>query len=175
VALVAFLRGVNVGGHRRFRPSLLARELASYDVVNVGATGILVVRNPGSLSAFRAELLRRLPFETELVLCEGRELMELRAADPFGALPLQADVVQFVSVLIGPASQKLRPMPIDIPPSGEWFVRVLGRHKRFIFGIYRRHMKTIGYLGRIDGALGARITTRSWNTILSVVRVLERV
>ena len=39
MALVAFLRGVNVGGHRRFRPSLLAKELAGYDVVNVGATG----------------------------------------------------------------------------------------------------------------------------------------
>jgi len=36
MVLIVFLRGVNVGGHRRFRPSMLARELSDYDVVNVG-------------------------------------------------------------------------------------------------------------------------------------------
>jgi hypothetical protein len=33
MALVAFLRGVNVGGHRAFRPTVLAQELADLDVV----------------------------------------------------------------------------------------------------------------------------------------------
>ena len=48
MALVAPLRGVNVGGHRTFRPSILARELGDYDVVNVGAAGTFVVRKTGS-------------------------------------------------------------------------------------------------------------------------------
>ena len=39
VALVALLRGVNVGGHRTFRPSILTRDLGDYDVVNVKANG----------------------------------------------------------------------------------------------------------------------------------------
>jgi len=173
MALVAFLRGVNVGGHRRFRPSLLVKELGAYDVVNVGATGLLVVRNPRSPSAFRAELLQRLPFETDVVLCEGRELIELRAQNPFDAQPLPPDLVPFVSVLIGPPGRRLPPMPIAIPSNGEWFVRISGRRKRFLFGLYRRHIKTIGYLGRIDAVLGARVTTRNWNTILTTIRVLE--
>jgi uncharacterized protein (DUF1697 family) len=170
---VAFLRGVNVGGHRRFRPSLLAKQLAGYDVVNVGATGLLVARNLRSRSAFRTELLRKLPFEAELALCDGRELLELRAEDPFGSHAPQADVVRFVSILIGPASLRLRPMPCDIPSASEWHVRIIGRHKRFVYGVYRRHIKTIGYLGRIDHELGARVTTRNWNTILAVTRILE--
>jgi hypothetical protein len=33
MALVAFLRGVNVGSHRTFRPTVLAQELADLDVV----------------------------------------------------------------------------------------------------------------------------------------------
>ena len=37
MALVVFLRGVNVGGHRTFRPSLLAKELSDLDLVNIGA------------------------------------------------------------------------------------------------------------------------------------------
>jgi hypothetical protein len=47
MALVVFLRGVNVGGHRTFRPSLLARELGPYDAVNVGSAGTFVVFRPG--------------------------------------------------------------------------------------------------------------------------------
>jgi hypothetical protein len=43
VALVAFLRGVNVGGHRAFRPSVLAKQLARYEMVNIGATGTFVI------------------------------------------------------------------------------------------------------------------------------------
>jgi hypothetical protein len=34
-------------------------------------------------------------------------------------------------------------------------------------------MKTIGYLGQIDKLFGATATTRSWNTILSVLRILK--
>ena len=47
MSLVVFLRGVNVGGHRTFRPSILARELSAYGVLNVGAAGTFVVRKPG--------------------------------------------------------------------------------------------------------------------------------
>jgi hypothetical protein len=46
MALVVFIRGVNVGGHRTFRPSVLARGLSDYGVVNVGAAGTFVVRKP---------------------------------------------------------------------------------------------------------------------------------
>src|SRR5437879_13569813 len=47
MALIVFFRGINVGGHRAFRPSLLAKELGIYDAVNVGAAGTLVIRKPG--------------------------------------------------------------------------------------------------------------------------------
>jgi uncharacterized protein (DUF1697 family) len=34
-------------------------------------------------------------------------------------------------------------------------------------------MKTIGYLGQIDKLLGVRATTRNWNTVNAIVRVLK--
>ena len=37
----------------------------------------------------------------------------------------------------------------------------------------RCHMKTIGYLGQIDKLFGVPVTTRNWNTIAAVVRVLK--
>src|SRR5579862_5748350 len=97
MALVVFLRGVNVGGHRTFRPSILAREMSDYDVVNVGAAGTFVVRKPGSRAKFRTALLRKLPFESEVVLCDGRDLLRLETENPFGAKPSPSDAVRFVS------------------------------------------------------------------------------
>jgi uncharacterized membrane protein len=39
--------------------------------------------------------------------------------------------------------------------------------------MYRRHMKTIGYLGQIDKLFGVRATTRNWNTIITIVQILK--
>jgi uncharacterized protein (DUF1697 family) len=172
MALIVFLRGVNVGGHRTFRPSILARELSDYDVVNVGAAGTFIVRKPGSRGEFRAELLRKLPFEGEVVLCEGRNLIRLETENPFGTEPSHPDIVQFVSIL-SRAGRLRATLPVTFPPDGEWLVRVIASNKQFVFGVYRRHMKTISYLGQIDKLFGMPATTRNWKTILAVLRLLK--
>ncbi len=171
MALVVFLRGVNVGGHRTFRPSVLARELSSYDVVNVGAAGTFVVRKPGSQAKFRADLLRRLPFESEVMLCDAEDILRLETENPFPTGKPRPDVVRFVSVLSKSGAPPR--LPLALPSDGEWLVRLIGSKERFIFGMYRRHMKTIGYLGQMDRLFGGKATTRNWNTITAVMRVLK--
>jgi uncharacterized protein (DUF1697 family) len=172
MALVVFLRGVNVGGHRTFRPSILARELSDYDVVNVGAAGTFVVWKPRSVAKFRAELLRKLPFDAEVVVCDGRDLIRLMIDNPFGTEPSHPDVVRFVSILVK-AGRVRPPMPIMFPPHGKWLVRLTVSKDRFVCGEYRRHMKTISYLGQIDKLFGEKVTTRNWNTIMAIVRILK--
>ncbi len=172
MALVVFLRGVNVGGHRTFRPSLLAQELRDYDVVNIGAAGTFVVRKPGSPAKFRAALLRKLPFVSEIVLCNGRELLRLESEDPFATWPSSPNVVRFVSIL-SKAGGVRAALPVTFPPAGKWLVRVLAADGQFVFGMYRRHMKTIGYLGQVDKLFGVPATTRNWNTILAIAKILK--
>lgn len=172
MALVVFLRGVNVGGYRRFQPSLLAKELSDYDVVNIGAAGTFVVRKPGSRAKFRAQLLRHLPFETEVLICDGRDVMRAYEQNPFENGAPAEGTVRFVSILAKAA--RLKPaLPIHFPAEGEWLVRVIDVRRQFVFGEYRRHMRTIGYLGKIDNVFGVPITTRNWNTITAIVRVLK--
>ena len=174
MALVVFLRGVNVGGHRTFRPSILARELSAYDVVNVGAAGTFVVRKPVSRAKFRAALLRKLPFDAHIVLCEGRDLLRLETENPFGSQPSPPDVVRFVSIL-SKAGGVRASLPVTFPSTGEWLVRVIASEGQFVFGLYRRHMKTIGYLGQVDKLYGVPATTRNWNTIIAITRILKSV
>jgi uncharacterized protein (DUF1697 family) len=172
MALVVFLRGVNVGGHRTLRPSILARELGEYDVVNVGAAGTFVVWKPGSRARFCAALRRNLPFEAEVVLCDGRDLIRLETANPFAAKDSTPDVVRFVSIL-SKAGGVRSALPVAFPPDGDWLVRVIASSGQFVFGTYRRHMQTIKYLGKIEKLFGVPATTRNWNTITAIVRILK--
>ena len=173
MALVVFLRGVNVGGHKTFKPSVLAKELGAFDVVNVGAAGTFVVRAPGARATFEAALRRELPFETSIAICDGREVMGLEADNPFADRPASPELVRFMSVL--PGATRARPkLPMTLPDERDWLVRVIAARKCFVFGEYRRHMKTIGCLGMLDDIFGAPATTRSWTTILSIARMLSR-
>ncbi len=172
VALVAFLRGINVGGHKTFRPSVLAKQLARYDVVNIGATGTFVIRRPLTKTKLRAELTRRLPFDAHIMICEGRELLALEADNPFRKVPKGPDVTRFVSIL--PRCPRIVPaLPIRLPEKGTWLLKILAVENRFAFGVYRRHMQVIRYLGMLDRLLGVPVTTRNWNTIESVITALH--
>lgn len=169
--LVVFLKGVNVGGHRTFRPSLLAQEL-QLNVVNVGAAGTFVVRAPVRQSQLRTEIIHRLPFQAEVMICHGRDILRLTSRDPFAGQPGGPQVVRFVSVL-----PKRRPpsitLPANLPSTGRWGLKILALEGRFVLGLYRREMKAIGYLGQLERIFAQPVTTRSWTTMLAVAQILR--
>ncbi|HLE32277.1 MAG TPA: DUF1697 domain-containing protein [Bacteroidota bacterium] len=171
MALVVLLRGVNVGGHKTFRPTVLTKQLKHLDVVNIGAAGTFVIRRPVTRTRLRKELARRLPFDTEIIICQGREILGLMARNPFAHQPVRPDIVRFVSIL----SQRPRSepsMPMCFPLNGRWLLKILGRKDRFVFGLYRRHMKVIAYLGTVDRLFGVTVTTRNWNTITAIAKAV---
>jgi uncharacterized protein (DUF1697 family) len=171
MALVVLLRGVNVGGHRTFRPAVLAAELQHLDAVNIGAAGTFVIRQPVSRTVLRAELVRRLPFETEIMICEGREIVRLVSGPHFAGQPVRPDITRFVSVMA--RRPKVAPaLPLQIPETGPWQVQVIAREDRLIVGQYRRQMKAIGHLGTLDRLFGVPLTTRNWNTMTTIARVV---
>ena len=92
MALVVLLRGVNVGGHRTFRPATLAEQLKHLDAANIGAAGTFVIRRPVTRAELRAELARRLPFDTEIMICPGREIVGLMSQNHFADHPLRPEL-----------------------------------------------------------------------------------
>jgi uncharacterized protein (DUF1697 family) len=172
MALVVFLRGVNVGGHRTFRPTVLVSQLKHLEVVNVGAAGTFVVRRPVPRAKLRAELARRLPFETEIMICDGREIVTLVSREYFADYPARADVIRFVSIL-SRRPRVMPPLPLTLPDRGMWMVTVLGCEGRLAVGVYRRHMRVLGHLGALDRVFGAPVTIRGWNTITAITKILD--
>jgi uncharacterized protein (DUF1697 family) len=173
MAAVVFLRGVNVGGHKAFSPSALAKELADLDVVNVGAAGTFVVRKAVSQATLRTELLRRLPFTAELMICRSRDVTDLAAAEPFPPEPSGQDVTRYVSVL-AKRPRTLPPLPISKPADDTWQVRVIGVRGRFALSLHRRLARTVVYPNEvIEKNLGVSATTRNWNTIAAICAILN--
>jgi uncharacterized protein (DUF1697 family) len=163
---------VNVGGHRTFRPTRLAEELEHLGAINIGAAGTFVIRQRISHARLRAEVARRLPFETEIMICDGRKIVGLLSHDSFSSHQERPDIVRFVSVL-SRLPRSSPPLPLRLPSRGEWLLQVLAREGRFVVGRYRRRMKAIGYLGMLDRHFGVPLTTRSWNTITAIAKVLD--
>ncbi len=170
---MVFLRAVNVGGANRCRPALIAKELAKFGVVNIGAVGTFVVREDVSESTLRAAIAKKLPFKCEIMICPARDIIKLSSKDSFSRQPSGPNITRFVSVL-AKRPRALPPVPLSLPADDDWLLKIIAIQDRFVLGLYRRQMKTISYLGKIEKHLGVPVTTRNWNTIEKVAKILQQ-
>jgi len=173
MASVVFLRAVNVGKANRCQPALIAKELSRFGVVNIGAVGTFVVRKDVSESILRAALVRKLPFKCEIMICLARDVIKLASRDPFEGQPSGPNITRFVSVLHKRPNKAPR-LPLCLPSENEWLLKIIAIQNRFVVGLYRRQMKAITYLGKVEKLLDVPTTTRSWNTIEKVVKILSQ-
>ena len=169
---VVFLRAVNVGGTNRCQPALIAKELAKFGVVNIGAVGTFVVREDVSESALRAAIAKKLPFKCEIMICPARDIIKLASKDPFSRQPSGPEITRFVNVL-HKRLRTLPTLPLSLPSDDDWLLKIIAIQDRFVLGLYRRQMKAISYLGKIEKQLGVPVTTRNWNTIEKVAKILR--
>jgi uncharacterized protein (DUF1697 family) len=187
VPSVVFLRAVNVGGTNRCQPALIAKELARFDIVNIGAVGTFVVREDVSESTLRDAFARKLPFKCEIMICPARDIIKLASRDPFAGQPAGPNITRFLSVAAKPLrkgnrselhqTSKIKPqtfnLPISLPSDDDWLLKIIAIQDRFVLGLYRRQMKAISYLGKIEKRLGVPVTTRNWNTIEKIMKILR--
>ena len=171
MALVVFLRGVNVGRNKRFQPARLARELP-FDVVNVGAAGTFVVRKPVAQATLQSEVLARLPFEAEVMICRGSDLTAMAREEVFADDAIPPNAQRFVSVL-AKTPRTVPALPI-VRPSGEgWHVRVVAVSGPFVLSFWRHLGDRVLYPNEVvEKTFGAPTTTRNWNTIRKLCEVL---
>ena len=169
---VVFLRAVNVGGTNRCQPALIAKQLAKFGVVNIGAVGTFVVREDVSESALRAAFARKLPFKCEIMICTARDIIKLTSKDPFSRHPSGPEITRFVNVL-HKRLRTLPPLPLSLPSDDDWMLKIIAIQDRFVLGLYRREMKAISYLGKLEKLLGVPGTVRNWNTIQKIAQILN--
>ncbi len=168
---VVFFRAVNVGGHQKFQPAKLANELNRFGVVNIGAAGTFVVPENVNPTQLRDAILGRLPFKPELIICPAREVLALVRGHWFDDEPTGKDLGRFVTVLLKSPRAKPR-LPFEQPPGEKWEVRIVAVTRRFALSVRRLGQTYSNAV--VEKLLAIPATTRSWNTIETIVEILTK-
>jgi len=172
MALVIFFRAANVGGHQVFKPGLLAKKLAHLGIVNIGAAGTFVVREKATAAAVKAEILKELPFQPEMSIFQGREVLELAKSDPFKNPPKGNDITFYVTIL-QKAPRTPISLPLELPVDGPWEVRFFAINGQFVMSLQRPGRKKLYPNAVAERQFGVPATTRNWNTIVAIGKILE--
>ncbi|HYY35529.1 MAG TPA: hypothetical protein VE867_04060, partial [Candidatus Binatia bacterium] len=103
----------------------------------------------------------------------ARDVIKLASKDPFSEQPSGPNITRFVNVL---AKRLPSPpsLPLSLPSDDDWLLKVIAIENRFVLGLYHRQMKAISYLGKLEKLFGVPATTRNWNTIEKVVKILQQ-
>jgi len=168
---VVFLRAVNVGGANRCQPALIAKELAKFGIVNIGAVGTFVVREDVSESALREAIDKKLPFKCEIMICPAKEIADLAKENPLKG-ETGNDINAHVTILARRPS-KLPKLPIYAPSKDKWEVRISRVVETAVLSLRRRAEGGRLYPNQIvEKLFNIPATTRTWNTIEKVAKIL---
>jgi len=169
-SLVVFLRGVNVGGNKTFKPAELARALGA---ANVGAAGTFVLLAAVE-SAVRKSILGALAFEAEVIVCRGEDVIDLARRAEKSPPPYEKDLKTMITVLAAPPKSKPK-LPAEVPAGAEaWQVRVTAVDGPFVTSLWRRREGRFIYPNEVvEKLFGVPATTRGWSTIESIGRLVE--
>jgi uncharacterized protein (DUF1697 family) len=173
---VAFLRGINVGGHASIKMADLKavfEKMGFQDVRTVLASGnVIFAAQQTNEKMFGAEIesgLKKTFKRNISILLRSRDHLEqLRASEPFKKIENTPGIRLYVSFL----SQGAKKPSIKIPyatPRNE--VRILGATATEVFSVVdlENGMGTPQAMAILEKKFGSKLTTRNWNTVLKVL------
>jgi uncharacterized protein (DUF1697 family) len=173
MSCVVFLRGVNVGKHHRFQPSILAKELHGLEVVNVGAAGTFVVRTKIPAARLRAQILERLSFTPEIMIYPAHDIVQL-VPPALSAEESTAGNVRIFVTATAKAPAVPANLPLFAPEKALWEVKIVRISGSLVLSLSRPVRKQSLYPNDvIERNLGVAGTTRSWNTIEKILKILQ--
>jgi uncharacterized protein (DUF1697 family) len=170
-ATVAFLRGVNVGGHKTISMADLKKAFESLGfkrVRTVLASGNVVFEGPEKdrslAGTIAAKLEKDLGFPVTVVLRTLRELRAVIASDPFKDAPTGPGVKRYVTFL----AEKRAGLPGLLAPKPEQGLRLVRVTPGEVFSVVRLSpgAGTPELMAFLEKALGPKVTTRNWQTVL---------
>jgi uncharacterized protein (DUF1697 family) len=184
----AFLRGINVGGHKPIKMEGLRAAFVGMGMLNVRTiqtSGNVVFDSPAGDDA-RPETLegdlsqgleRAFGYRMEVMVRGIAVLQALVADDPFRGIPLTSETRLYVTFLPAPGPGGVdgeRPAPAQAPtpaaPSDERITLVRTAGGEVLTSIVLQPgWGTTELMAWLAKAFGPAVTTRNWNTILKVI------
>ena len=177
---IAFLRGINVGGHKMIKMAELVRLLSAAGFKNVRtfiASGNVIFDAPPKDSKALAgkiekTILKGFGFEVAVVVMTLDKLKAITTRNPFKRVEPSEDVMLFVTLF----SSELKPrpkLPLASTPDNLELVSVTDSAAFMV-----AHRKKTGWFefpnNFIEKEFGLTATTRNWSTLVKIVALAER-
>ncbi len=171
---IVFLRGVNVGGNKTLRPSLIAAQLKSLDVVSLGAAGTFVVGSSATEAEIRSAFRRKLSVDVPMMVTSAKQMADLFKRDPFGTRSTAKGDGDYISI-VEKAFAKPVKCPIVIPEGSSWQIQIVDVNGVFVASVRRACVGGQFYPNEVvEKRFGLSATTRGWPTFMKIRQVLER-
>jgi len=174
---VAFLRGINVGGHKPIRMENLKKAFQSLGFRNVRtllASGNVLFEAP---SANAGALVKRIEKKLQqtsghdigTVLRPTEDMQNLVAADPFNGIRVTPRTRLFVTFLSEPPNTSLR-IPYESSDKSFRILRVTDGEVCSVLTLGPQWARNLRQMDILEKEFGKKITTRSWNTVVRVLK-----
>lgn len=171
---VAFLRGINVGGHHKVPMVELRKMLEQLKMQNVmtllnSGNIIFESRNtdPGELESLISQQLENtFGFPVPTLVRSAADITRLHADAPFRDIAVTPEVRLYISFL-----KERRPLDIELPwNSDDGSFRIIDDQGRAVLSVLDlSKSKTPKAMEALEKFYGKDITTRNWKTIERIV------
>ena len=177
IRYAAFLRGINVGGNTLIKMEDLKKEFAARGYGNVKtilASGNVIFDAPQS-ETLEQDIARLIEdnhgIAVHVVAIPIEELRDIVNRQPFKDLPSDQPTKTFATF----TSRSLKMEDIRSPAPVE-NVRIVGAYGRVVCSaLYERPgLGTLYLMAAIEKELGKKVTTRTWNTVLRMIKAEEK-
>lgn len=173
---VAFLRGINVGGHKSIKMEDLKRAFESLGFGNVAtilASGNVMFEasrasSTGLVERIEEKLKDTFGHNIGVLVRTMKELQQLEATNPFKGIKVTPQTRLYVTFL-SENPRGSRPIPYESSDRNFKIRRVTGREICSALTL-SPDSRTTELMGVLEREFGPKITTRNWNTI---TRILE--
>jgi uncharacterized protein (DUF1697 family) len=172
---IAFLRGINVGGHKPVRMDELRRAfeaLGFQSVKTILASGNVLFDAPKAsprslVKAIEAKLETALGHPISLLLRSVGEIQKLADARPFRDIQVTPQTRLYVTFLTEKPKSELK-IPYESPDESFTILRVSSSEVCSVLTLSPKG-QTTGMMGFVEKTFGCNITTRNWNTITKIL------
>ena len=172
---IAFLRGINVGGHHKITMLDLKKmfeEMGMSDVQTVLASGNVLFKSketePKMVQRKVEETLKSsLGYHVTVIIRTQEQIHDLVRSAPFSGIKTDADTRLYVSFLSTPPTTSVR--------INSGYFDIISSSDTEVYSVLQLNPK----IGSTDGMnilekhFGKEITTRNWNTIMKIANLLK--
>ncbi len=173
---VAFLRGINVGGHTLIKMADLKKAFEKMGFENVRTlltSGNVVFESEQKdknilTKEIEAGLRKAFEREISVIVRSLDDLKKLQSLDPFKGVKVTPSIRLYITFL----SEKARPRTITIPytsPQKEFSILQATPMEVFSILDLAKGKGTTDVMNILEKEFGSNVTTRNWDTVLKVL------